>query len=47
PASIRILTDSGIVAGSVTAVVLNILFHVIPNKKRIKPASSAYQQQVS
>ncbi|GMN99000.1 nucleobase:cation symporter-2 family protein [Parageobacillus thermoglucosidasius] len=47
PASIRILTDSGIVAGSVTAVVLNILFHVIPNKKRINPASSAYQQQVS
>lgn len=47
PASIRILTDSGIVAGSLTAIVLNILFHVLPNKKRVKSASSVYQQQVS
>ncbi|NUK31472.1 purine permease [Parageobacillus sp. VR-IP] len=47
PANIRILTDSGIVAGSLTAIVLNILFHVLPNKKRVKCASSVYQQQVS
>jgi xanthine permease len=47
PASIRILTDSGIVAGSLTAIVLNILFHILPNKKRVKSASSVYQQQVS
>ncbi|WP_226037904.1 nucleobase:cation symporter-2 family protein [Aquibacillus saliphilus] len=33
PESIRILTESGIVAGSLTAIILNILFHVIPNPK--------------
>ncbi|SDJ99367.1 nucleobase:cation symporter-2 family protein [Sediminibacillus albus] len=30
PESIRILTDSGIVAGSMTAIVLNILFNMVP-----------------
>ncbi len=33
PETIRILTESGIVAGSVTAIVLNILFNLLPNRK--------------
>jgi len=33
PETIRILTESGIVAGSVTALVLNILFNLLPNRK--------------
>ncbi|WP_445487755.1 nucleobase:cation symporter-2 family protein [Niallia sp. 03133] len=31
PQGVRILTQSGIVAGSVTAIVLNILFNLVPN----------------
>ncbi|WP_166462447.1 nucleobase:cation symporter-2 family protein [Psychrobacillus vulpis] len=34
PSSLRILTSNGIVAGSVTAIVLNIVFNMIPNKNR-------------
>ncbi|ANU12115.1 xanthine permease [Planococcus antarcticus DSM 14505] len=34
PSSIQILTSNGIVAGSVTAIVLNILFNMLPSKKR-------------
>jgi xanthine permease len=45
PASIRILTDNGIVAGSVTAIVLNVFFHMIPNKVRQMPAVN--EQKVS
>ncbi|MET3697857.1 xanthine permease [Bacillus oleivorans] len=33
PQSVQILTDNGIVAGSVTAILLNIIFNVIPSKK--------------
>ncbi|SHH02691.1 nucleobase:cation symporter-2 family protein [Virgibacillus chiguensis] len=33
PESIQILTSNGIVAGSVTAIVLNILFHMLPQRK--------------
>ncbi|QSB47568.1 nucleobase:cation symporter-2 family protein [Parageobacillus toebii] len=47
PASVRILTDSGIVAGSITAIVLNILFHVLPVKKRVQSVPSLQEQQVS
>ncbi|GLH62336.1 nucleobase:cation symporter-2 family protein [Parageobacillus sp. G301] len=47
PASVRILTDSGIVAGSITAIVLNILFHVLPSKKRVQSVPSLHEQQVS
>ncbi|OQM46016.1 xanthine permease [Anoxybacillus sp. UARK-01] len=47
PSSIRILTDSGIVAGSLTAIVLNIVFHVWPAKKRSHSASPLQEQQVS
>lgn len=34
PDSVRILTSNGIVAGSVTAIVLNILFNMIPTRKK-------------
>ncbi|WP_374720146.1 nucleobase:cation symporter-2 family protein [Parageobacillus toebii] len=47
PASIRILTDSGIVAGSITAIVLNILFHVLPVKKRVQSSLRLNEQKVS
>ena len=35
PSSIQILTSNGIVAGSVTAIVLNIVFNMIPSKKSV------------
>jgi len=34
PTSLQILTSNGIVAGSVTAIILNIVFNVIPDKKK-------------
>ncbi|MER2088996.1 MAG: nucleobase:cation symporter-2 family protein [Sporosarcina sp.] len=34
PSSLKVLTSNGIVAGSVTAIVLNILFNMIPSKKK-------------
>ena len=34
PASVQILTSNGIVAGSVTAIVLNIVFNMTPSKKQ-------------
>lgn len=34
PSGLQILTSNGIVAGSVTAIALNIIFHMLPNKKR-------------
>jgi xanthine permease len=43
PASIQILTSNGIVAGSVTAIVLNLIFNVIP-KKQSKSISMVEQQ---
>jgi len=33
PSSIRILTDNGIVAGSITAIVLNLFFNILSNRK--------------
>lgn len=33
PSSIQILTSNGIVAGSVTAIALNIVFHMLPSRK--------------
>jgi xanthine permease len=36
PSSLQILTSNGIVAGSLTAIMLNILFNVIPYKKNAK-----------
>ncbi|MCM3216347.1 purine permease [Niallia taxi] len=41
PETIRILTESGIVAGSLTAIILNILFNLLPNRK---PAVKAEQK---
>jgi xanthine permease len=35
PESIKILTNNGIVAGSLTAILLNILFNVVRKEKRI------------
>ncbi len=43
PASIQILTSNGIVAGSVTAIVLNLIFNVVP-KKQSKSISMVEQQ---
>lgn len=37
PSSIRILTDNGIVAGSITAILLNIVFNVTPKTERVQP----------
>ena len=34
PAGLQILTSNGIVAGSVTAITLNMIFHMLPNRKR-------------
>ncbi|MEK5070864.1 nucleobase:cation symporter-2 family protein [Sporosarcina sp. FSL K6-1508] len=34
PTGLKILTSNGIVAGSVTAIVLNILFNMLPSKKK-------------
>jgi len=42
PSSLQILTSNGIVAGSITAIMLNILFNVIPYKKK---ASSVFNEQ--
>ncbi|MFJ7636958.1 nucleobase:cation symporter-2 family protein [Peribacillus sp. NPDC097264] len=36
PGGIQILTENGIVAGSLTAIFLNIIFNVIPTKGRVK-----------
>jgi xanthine permease len=36
PSSLQILTSNGIVAGSLTAIMLNILFNVIPYKKNAR-----------
>jgi xanthine permease len=36
PSSLQILTSNGIVAGSLTAIALNILFNVIPYKKNVQ-----------
>jgi xanthine permease len=38
PSSLQILTSNGIVAGSVTAIALNIVFHMIPSKRKEKAA---------
>src|SRR5699024_10178483 len=46
PDSIQILTSNGIVAGSVTAIVLNILFNVIPAKKKTYTEETLIEQEV-
>lgn len=44
PSSIRILTESGIVAGSVTAILLNILFNMVPS---FQTKSTSSEQEIS
>ena len=36
PSTIQILTSNGIVAGSLTAIALNIVFNMIPSKKKVE-----------
>lgn len=45
PSSIRILTDNGIVAGSITAILLNIVFNVATKADRVQPVLK--EQKVS
>lgn len=44
PSGMQILTSNGIVAGSVTAIALNILFNMLPSRKK-KLATVAYQKE--
>ncbi|MBT2217779.1 purine permease [Virgibacillus dakarensis] len=44
PSSIQILTSNGIVAGSITAIALNIMFNMLPARKR-KRTSVLYEQE--
>jgi xanthine permease len=44
PSSIRILTENGIVAGSLTAIVLNLVFNVFKDNKAAQQASLAEQK---
>ncbi|MFC5603201.1 nucleobase:cation symporter-2 family protein [Sporosarcina koreensis] len=45
PASLQMLTSNGIVAGSLTAIVLNIMFNMLPSKKRKKAAQLQLAEQ--
>ncbi|MCM3742964.1 purine permease [Sporosarcina luteola] len=45
PASIQMLTSNGIVAGSLTAISLNIIFNMLPSKKRKKVAQVKLTEQ--
>lgn len=36
PENIQILTSNGIVTGGLTAIILNILFNIVPSKQRRK-----------
>src|SRR5690625_4578612 len=36
PSSIQILTSNGIVAGSTTSIIMNIIFNIIPSKTKDK-----------
>ncbi len=44
PSSIRILTDNGIVAGSLTAIALNLVFNVFKENKAVKEPTLAGQK---
>ncbi|WP_211653008.1 nucleobase:cation symporter-2 family protein [Planococcus alpniumensis] len=45
PAGVQILTSNGIVAGSLTAIGLNIVFHMIPSRKRKREAQAVQSNQ--
>lgn len=44
PESVNILTNSGIVAGSLTAIILNIIFNIIPSPSRQKQSEERVVQ---
>lgn len=44
PSSLQILTSNGIVAGSFTAILLNIMFNIIPSRERIIGKSFSEQK---
>ncbi|MCV9888412.1 nucleobase:cation symporter-2 family protein [Metabacillus halosaccharovorans] len=44
PESVKILTNSGIVAGSLTAIILNIIFNIIPSPSRQKQSEEKVVQ---
>ena len=46
PASLQILTSNGIVAGSVTAIALNIVFNMVPTKRKEKAARPVQETAV-
>ncbi|RLJ86269.1 nucleobase:cation symporter-2 family protein [Planococcus citreus] len=45
PAGVQILTSNGIVAGSLTAIALNIVFHMLPSRKRKREAQAVQSNQ--
>jgi len=45
PEEVQILTSNGIVTGSLTAIVLNILFNMLPVKKNKKVTSPAVEKE--
>ncbi|MBU9672504.1 purine permease [Planococcus sp. CP5-4] len=45
PAGVQILTSNGIVAGSLTAIGLNIIFHMLPSRKRKREARAVQSNQ--
>jgi xanthine permease len=45
PANFQMLTSNGIVAGSLTAIMLNIMFNMLPSKKRKKAAQVQLTEQ--
>jgi xanthine permease len=44
PSSLRILTSNGIVAGSMTAIVLNILFSMIPSRNKVMESTKSEEK---
>ena len=45
PAGVQILTSNGIVAGSLTAIRLNVVFHMLPSRKRKREAQAVQSSQ--
>ena len=45
PSSIQILTSNGIVAGSFTAIILNIVFNMIPKKEKVSETTKIEEKE--
>ncbi|MEN1969505.1 nucleobase:cation symporter-2 family protein [Lentibacillus sp. N15] len=45
PSSVQILTSNGIVAGSITAIGLNIVFHMLPSRKKKRAKAAVLFEQ--